>query len=87
MACSEGESLKDRIDRGALPIDVVSIAVQIALGLERARTDELDWGWKSSLRQMIAKSSVTTKMIERLGAVEVSVLFNKSDSTDRKAGD
>ncbi|MBN2414591.1 protein kinase [bacterium] len=37
MACYEGESLKDRISRGPLPVkDAMDIAVQIARGLDKA---------------------------------------------------
>ncbi|MBN2414590.1 protein kinase [bacterium] len=39
MACYEGESLKDRISRGPLPVeDAMEIAVQIARGLDKAHT-------------------------------------------------
>ncbi len=37
MACYEGESLKDRIGRGALPVDeALGFALQVARGLEKA---------------------------------------------------
>ena len=42
MACYEGESLKDKIDRGPMPIDeVLNIAIQIAQGLEKAHSKEI----------------------------------------------
>ncbi len=42
MACYEGESLKDRIDRGPLPIDeAIDIAIQITQGLEKAHSKEI----------------------------------------------
>jgi serine/threonine protein kinase/formylglycine-generating enzyme required for sulfatase activity/predicted esterase len=42
MACYEGESLKERIDRGPLPVDeAIDIAVQIAKGLEKAHSKEI----------------------------------------------
>ncbi len=37
MACYEGESLKEKIERGPLPVEkVLEIAIQIAAGLEKA---------------------------------------------------
>ena len=42
MACYDGESLKDKIDRGSLPIDeALDIAVQIAQGLATAHAKEI----------------------------------------------
>ncbi|MFQ5676292.1 MAG: protein kinase [bacterium] len=42
MACYEGESLKERIDHGPLPIDeVIDIAIQITQGLEKAHSKEI----------------------------------------------
>lgn len=42
MACYEGESLKDKIDRGPLPFDeAINIAVQIAEGLRKAHSKNI----------------------------------------------
>jgi len=42
MACYEGESLKDKIDRGPLPIDeVIHIVIQIAEGLRKAHSKNI----------------------------------------------
>jgi len=42
MACYEGESLKDRIERGPLPIDeAIDIATQISRGLAKAHSKEI----------------------------------------------
>ena len=42
MAFYDGESLKDRIDRGPLPIgEAIDIVVQVALGLEKAHSKEI----------------------------------------------
>jgi len=42
MACYDGESLKDRIDRGPLPIDaIIDIATQIAQGLAKAHSKDI----------------------------------------------
>jgi tRNA A-37 threonylcarbamoyl transferase component Bud32/dienelactone hydrolase len=42
MACYEGESLKDKIGRGPLPIDeAIDIAIQIAQGLAKAHSKEI----------------------------------------------
>ncbi len=42
MACYEGESLKDRIERGPLRLDeAVNIAIQIAQGLARAHEEDI----------------------------------------------
>ncbi|NIR50577.1 MAG: protein kinase [Phycisphaerae bacterium] len=42
MACYEGESLKDKIDRGTLPIEeAIDIAIQIVQGLEKAHSKEI----------------------------------------------
>jgi len=42
MACYEGESLKDKIDRGPLAVEeALDIAIQIALGLEKAHSREI----------------------------------------------
>jgi serine/threonine protein kinase/cephalosporin-C deacetylase-like acetyl esterase len=42
MACYEGESIKDKIDRGPISVDkALDIAVQIAQGLEKAHSKEI----------------------------------------------
>jgi TolB-like protein/tRNA A-37 threonylcarbamoyl transferase component Bud32/Tfp pilus assembly protein PilF len=42
MACYEGESLKDKIERGPLPVEeAISIAMQIARGLEKAHSKKI----------------------------------------------
>jgi serine/threonine protein kinase len=42
MACYEGESLKDKIDRGPLSLEeALDIAIQIARGLEKAHSKEI----------------------------------------------
>ncbi len=39
MACYDGESLKEKIDRGAMPIDeAIDITIQIAQGLAKAKS-------------------------------------------------
>ncbi len=42
MACYEGQSLKEKIDRGPIPLDeAVDIAIQIAEGLEKAHKKKI----------------------------------------------
>ncbi|RMD63101.1 serine/threonine protein kinase, partial [Candidatus Parcubacteria bacterium] len=42
MACYEGQSLRDRIEKGSLPIDeVLEIAIQIAAGLAKAHSKNI----------------------------------------------
>ncbi len=42
MACNDGESLKERIQRGPIPIDeAIDIAIQIARGLAKAHSKEI----------------------------------------------
>ncbi len=42
MACYDGESLKEKIDRGAMPIDeAIDITIQIAQGLAKAHSKEI----------------------------------------------
>ncbi len=42
MVCYDGESLKDKIDRGPLPIDeAMDIAIQMAQGLDKAHAKKI----------------------------------------------
>jgi len=42
MACYEGESLKEKIERGPLPLDeVIDIAIQVARGLDKAHSKKI----------------------------------------------
>jgi serine/threonine-protein kinase len=42
MACYEGESLKDKIERGSLPFEeAIDIAMQVARGLEKAHSKKI----------------------------------------------
>ena len=82
MACYDGESLKDKIDRGPLAMEeAISIAIQIAKGLEKAHAHKLIHRDIKPANILITKDNQVKIVDFGLAKLSGSTVFTKEGST------